>query len=249
MLENISNSFKLIVEIGKSISVLALGIFVLGIFVAPEWTNRTLERMNLRIESIDTPFIKLVRSEGNAATRNNAIASNAITQALIKISEFVPPATAAEISVNLDRAQKALDAQSTAVSNMAKGVGLSVVPVSSGWLYLGYLSESGLLARAGDRIDQTSIHPDKAMPSSVRLKYDAWVIPDGNDCSKLNISEYTPPAEETDVKYTIIRAANEPLKIIETATCEALGQGKYLWARVEVPPDRARIGSIRAMEK
>lgn len=247
-LERIATMLKHLVEIGKSISVLALGVFVGGVFIAPSWTNEILEKSNLRIESINTPLVKVVRAEGNAVSRNSAIAAEAITKAIIRISDIVPQAQASEVVASLSEAQAALDAQTLAVARIAKEARLQVKPVSSGWLYLGYFTESGLIGKVADRVDPRSIQSAKTAPTSVRLRHDAWVVSDGDNCTKTDVTQFTPPPEDgKDILYTIVRATSEPLKISAISECPAPGKGKYIWAKIDIPAERARIASISKM--
>lgn len=238
-----------LVEIGKSISVLALGVLVGGMFIAPSWTDAILNRANLRLEAIDTPLGKLVHAQGNSISRNTAMAAEAVTKAMIQVSDILPQAQAAEVVANLKGAQLALDAQVSAVTKIAKEAHLQVTPVASGWLYLGYFTESGAPARLADRVDAGSIQSATApLPlTSVRLRHDAWVVADGDDCTKTDVGKFTPPEGGEDILYTIVKATNEPLKITATTECPAPGKGKYIWVKIDIPAERARISSIRKM--
>lgn len=68
---------------------------------------------------------------------------------------------------------------------------------------------------------------------------------DGNNCAKPRVEEFIPPdPNRPEILYTIIRATDVHLIVTEIADCPAAGKGKYVWAKVEIPPDRARISSI-----
>ncbi|MFM8898776.1 MAG: hypothetical protein ACKOF9_02355 [Burkholderiales bacterium] len=245
ILERTSTSLKHVLEICKSVSILVLGLFVATILVAPSWANKRLEIVGVKVEKINLPFVNLVRTEGNLANQSTAIAAEAVTKALVRISEILPQAQAAEVIKDLAAAQKALDGQSAAVAKLAAGAGLTINPLSSGWLYLGYFNEAGKLGKAASRIDESSIEGQAGKLQNVNIKFDTWVISDGNNCSKPSVEEFVPPAPNgLEISYTIIRATDAPLRILETVNCPAAGNGKYVWAKVEIPRDRARISSI-----
>jgi hypothetical protein len=249
-LERTVKAANLVLELAKTVVFFGLAMVVFGAVAAPDWIGGRIKALNMKIESIDLPFIKLVADETKASNANTIQVAEALTKAEIELSEDPSNANTTRALEAIRSAKLVLDEQSKSMAKVANKAGLSVGSTAEGWLYVGYFNESGTLVRQSDRIQPDSVSLKGGNPTQLTLRFDAPIISDGDNCNRLDISKFNPPdPKEKKTKYALVRANADPLQILSVVECDSVGGGKQKYARVAIPPDRIRFAELSSLDK
>lgn len=247
-IDTLSKLLKFLTEFVKFCGLAALAAFAVTALAVPTWTQARLKALNLQVKEINLPGIKLV-ANGTFDIANTLVDTKmtldvaAEQMATTGGKSEATTASVNEAIKNVEKMRVALQKQESAIRNQP---GLSEVPLpESGWLTVGYVSESGAFFPSA-RIDgkKTVVTSGKLM--QLQLKYDAHVMSTGFDCVKTDVADFRPPSPEALQQVQLLLRAEpyEPLKILDTSECPSAGKGKTLYAKIPVTKDRVRFAKF-----
>lgn len=243
----------------------ALLLFAVAVALAiPKWANEKLVALGVR--DISLGGIKVVMAETVNASGNALQVSDALTRAEITLkgaSSLLndatkpadrPPIDKTDLANTLEAikvAQRSLDQQATSLLSAGKEAGVYQAIPAAGWIFIGYYGEDGVLRRGSDRIqitDRLRMLDEKLQ--EIVLTYDAPVVSNGDDCTIVDISK----VPQVDVnaperERAIVRASFAPLRVLATKACTAIGKGKLLYARIDIPPNRIRLAQLSTIKR
>lgn len=239
---------KSIVNIAKGISFVAAVLIFIGAQINPSATGKAINTIGLEVvNNPENPLIQSIKKQGNISNMYTALISEALTKSMIDIAEIFPSANAEElkkIKSTLNTAQENLDKQAAAVNTIAKDSGLlNVSPIKTGWVEIGLFGENGILRWTDNVIDQEPWRNINYPPKTITITHDTKVTEDGDNCNAKNLENYQPSDEP--ILYTIIKSTPEPILVKKIASCKMRSGVSMYYAMIDIPPERARISSIK----
>jgi hypothetical protein len=121
---------------------------------------------------------------------------------------------------------------------------LQAIPVTSGWIHVGYFNDSGQPARLADSIAAPALkvrtrNGGAPVIESVVLSSTTYVVSDGDNCSVPEVSKFDLAAVQPPT--AILKPGLQPLHVIQTAACPAVGKGYDVWIKVDAPAERILV--------
>lgn len=256
--EKVEHWSKLLSLLNEAAKFSALGVLffiTVGAIVQPVSLGGILGKLNLGIKEISIGPIKIAVAKETTKVGNNMLqTSEALTEVQTRLTEMStnfqqqPLNSTYRIKVeealkNVLLAQQHLDEQSSSLNNTARAIGIAPNPPEKGWLYVGIYGEDGKLRFPSSRLDllKTTDSTGKQLTELV-LKFDAAVVSDGDNCTKTNVSDFTPSNPE--LQYAVLRASPEPLKVLSTKACTSAGGNQVVYAEIKVPGNMVRFSSF-----
>jgi hypothetical protein len=255
-IESWSKLLALLSEFSKLAGIALLTGFGMIAFLFPDVAKAKLDKLGLQINAVDIAGVKIVAKETEKASANGFNAAEALTAAEIKLASLTQTGNEAadksaeyrtinEALTTIRSAKNSLTKQAEAIKETGKVAGLSSDFPSSAWVYVGYYGDDTLLRKASDRVHATqAIGRSNARVTELLLDYDAPVATTRADCTKHDISEMPPPTPGVELEHAIVTASGTPLKVLETLACPAPGNGKTVFARIEVPAERVKFAKL-----
>ncbi|HEX2545275.1 MAG TPA: hypothetical protein VHL79_10370, partial [Ramlibacter sp.] len=159
------------------------------------------------------------------------------------------PDQAEPIRNQLRTAMRALNAQNDAMFAAAEGAGLKIDAPATGWLRVGLFSESGQEVKLSDRMDRAGLKYDgRKQLTAVKLKFDAQVIADGDNCASIKIEDAKPIAAPAPGAKTLVMRADElPIEVLDVAECTMRSGVRDRYVRVRTPATRLRYAEFKSM--
>jgi hypothetical protein len=253
-IEALSKLLALSKEFAKLAGIALLTGAAMTAFFFPKAAKAKL--VELGVVTIAFGDIKIVMEETAKANANGFEAAKALTSAEIKLANLTRTGSETSEKTNEYRAinealmtirsaKNSLTDQDQSIKKTARASGLSSDFPSSAWVYVGYYGEDAALRKVSDRIHVTQeIGRSNSRLTALILDFDAPVATGTVDCIKRDISEIPTPATGVEREEAIVTASGTPLKVLETMPCPAVGNGKTMWARIEVPAERVKFAKL-----
>jgi hypothetical protein len=253
-IEALSKLLALFTEFTKLAGIALLAGLGMTALLFPEAAKAKFEQFG--VGSVAIGDVKIVMKETAKANANGFDAAEALTSAEIKLANLTRPGNEAseksseyraigEALMTIRSAKNSLTSQSKAIKETARVAGLGSDFPSSAWVYVGYYGDDALLRKASDRVHVTQeVGRSNARLTELVFDYDAPVATTAGGCVKRDISEMPAPSMGPESEYAIVTASGTPLRVLETMPCPAAGNGKTIWARIEVPADRVKFAKL-----
>lgn len=236
-LENAGKAVTVLTD-GCKLGVLAtLCAFAIAAIASPAWAKDKLQRMGLTVKEVSVFGVKLVAN--NAFDTADALAD---TKAALEALKSDPGNSGASSNVTsalaaLERAQAHLQAQGENLRTVLKDAGAGgVVLPSTGWLYVGLVSEAGNFMPS-PRVDPNGTKLEGTRVVHLKLSGDAVVLQNGDDCRKTKMEDVKPPTQdELQTLQLMLRSGSRELEVLDTATCVHARGPKAVFAKVRIAP-------------
>ncbi|MBL8380589.1 MAG: hypothetical protein JNM79_22160 [Burkholderiales bacterium] len=121
---------------------------------------------------------------------------------------------------------------------------------SDGWVYVGYLKESGGFT-AGPRVDPKRTKIEGQRVTALRLRSAAPVVQNGDDCTSTKLEDVQPPTKRDREALNLLLAPNPttPFEIVDTARCPSRSGGQWVYAKVKIQPSNVRFAKLESLQK
>jgi hypothetical protein len=256
-IETVSKFFTMLSDLAKFVGIASLAAFAVASIAAPEWAQRRLDSLGLQVKEVNAFGIKIAAKEAVKAGNGVISIADGLTNAEISLGairanlpkEQDTSAQAAEISramAGIKFAQNALDAQAEALGSTGKAVGLAQEIPTTGWLYIGNFTADNKPRFVSPRIAPHGIQRSGNAISGVVLRYDAHIVSDGDDCTKVDIKDVPmPDPKAPEREFAILKASeSNPLEVLKVSECPSIGDGKSVYVQVRVSKDRVRFSQL-----
>jgi hypothetical protein len=250
--EKFSKVLALLTDLMKFCVLVALTTFAIAAIANPSWAQKRLKALNLQVKEINFAGVKLVASESfdvaNLLVDTQINLETASNQLSSSNSQSGTSSSLAEASVKaalkrVGEMQVAMGRQENAIKETAIQAGLPTPEIpKTGWIYVGRLSEGGTFT-PGPRIDPKETVTSKGKLVRLQIRYDAPIVSDGESCVRTQLSDFQPPSADDLQRIQVLLRAEPyaPLKVLVTAECPSAGNGKWLYAKIEIAKDRVRF--------
>lgn len=251
-LERITKVSASLTELAKFTGFAALVLVGAWAILFPAQLRLRLLELGLQIQQIDAFGVKLVQAQGFDIANSLIDAQMGIEAAAARLSSMdkLPKTNQKEAEVALNESRKnilitltALDKQEKALKETKAKSGITDPSLpATGWIFAGRLSpKDGFIA--GPRIDSKNTVVTNDDVTKLVIKYDAPVVDNGDECVRTDLKDFRPPSPNS-VQMLLRADQSSELKVLGTAGCPSIDGGKWIYAQIQVPPERVRFAKF-----